>query len=197
LADAIAQRKLPAELLLRQLSALRRAQTPLWFGSFDALAGHCADYAAPIGLLTAHAFEPPRDEQSALIERLCTALRLIDRLVHVADARRRGKLYVPLADLDQFRVDERDLDAPVARQALRDLIRFQADRADAWLEASTPVVSTLRGWPRVFASAAIALGRAQLEALGEAHFDPCSYAPRPSRRRALQHWLKAAVSRPG
>jgi squalene synthase HpnC len=197
LAPIVATRGLPMEPLLRLIDAGRADQRTTRYATFDQLNQYCRLSANPLGELVLHLFGEPVPEQVALSDRICTALRLIEILLHVAEDRPRGRVYLPAEDLGRFGVQDAELDAHRAGPALRALIEFQAERAGAWLEAGAPLVSTLRGWARLWVTAHLAGGRAALASLAHASYDPLSAVPSADGWQVLAQWLTASVKRAG
>jgi squalene synthase HpnC len=189
--------KLPLDPLVRLIEANRVDQHVTRYGTFDQLVDYCKLSANPVGELVLHVFGQASTERVALSDRVCTALQLIEHLQDVAEDHRRGRVYLPKADLDRFGVTEDDLATRFAGQPLRDLIGFAAERARAWLEAGAPLVPTLRGWGRLAVSGYLAGGRAALAALAEAGYDPTAGPAKPRRRQVLAHWLAATVRSAG
>jgi squalene synthase HpnC len=197
LAPTIAARQLPMEPLIQLIEANRVDQSVTRYGTFEELTRYCASSANPVGELVLHVFGRPRPVQVALSDRICTALQIIEHLQDIREDRRRGRIYLPKADLDRFGVAEDDLDAPTASPALRNLIGFQAERARAWLETGAPLVSTLRGWARLSVSGYLAGGRAALVALARSGYDPLRARPKPTRWQVLAQWLVATIRSAG
>jgi squalene synthase HpnC len=196
LSPVVATCRLPMEPLLRLIEARRTDHHTTRYDTFGQLVEYCTLSANPVGELVLHVFGEPTVEQVALSDRLCTGLQLIERLQHTAQDHRRGRVYLPVEDLDRFGVAESDLDAPSAGPALRALAEFQSERAAAWLEGGVPLVSTLRGWGRLWAGACIASGRATLAALARAGYDPLA-APMAGGWQVLGQWLAGSVKSAG
>lgn len=197
LGPTVQDRGLPLDPLLRLIEANRVDQHVTRYGTFGQLVDYCTLSANPVGELVLHVFGQASPERVALSDRICTALQIVEHLQDVAEDHRRGRVYLPKADLDRFGVTEDDLGQPRAGQALRELIGFEAERATAWLESGAPLVSSLRGWARLAVSGYLAGGRAALDALAEAGYDPLAGPPKPGRRQVVARWLIAAVRNPG
>jgi phytoene/squalene synthetase len=82
----------------------------------------------------------------------------------VAEDYGHGRVYLPQEDLDRFGVVPADLADP-AREPVRRLVLFEAERAMALLAAGAPLVRRLSGWPRLAVSGYIAGGRAAVRSL--------------------------------
>ncbi|MEV4760520.1 squalene synthase HpnC [Micromonospora sp. NPDC049559] len=197
LAPTVAACRLPADPLLRLIAANERDQVKSRYADHRELVDYCHLSADPVGELVLHVFGAHSPERVALSDRICTALQIVEHLQDVAEDRRRGRIYLPADELAAHGVAERDLDAPRAGGALREVIRVQAERAAAALDAGAPLVGQLRGWARVAVAGYVAGGRAALTALARSGYDPLPGAPRPARRDVLGHWLKLMWVRAG
>lgn len=193
LAPTIAACRLPVDPLVRLVEANRIDQVVSRYPTFEQLVEYCRLSANPVGELVLHVFGAATPERLELSDRICTALQVVEHLQDVAEDFRRGRIYLPKADLDRFGVPASDLGGGTANRRLRDLIAFECVRAHAWLDAGAPLVSTLRGWARLAVSGYLAGGRAALRAIERAGYDPLPGAPKPGRRDVLVALLAATV----
>ncbi|SBT43156.1 squalene synthase HpnC [Micromonospora narathiwatensis] len=197
LAPTVAECRLPLGALVRLIEANRVDQRVTRYATFDELVGYCTLSANPVGELVLHVFGQVGPDRVALSDRVCTALQLVEHLQDVAEDHQRGRIYLPAEDMDRFDVTEADLARPTASRRLRDLIEFEAERARAWLDAGAPLVAALHGWARLAVSGYLAGGRATLDALAAAGYDPLPTTVRPRGRRVLHRWLAATVRSAG
>jgi len=197
LAPTVAACQLPIEPLLRLIAANERDQFVVRYASFEDLVAYCHLSADPVGELVLHIFDEASPRRVALSDRICTALQIIEHLQDVAEDRGRGRIYLPADDLARSGVTEADLDAPHASDGLRDVIRRQAERASAALDAGAPLVAELRGWARLAVSGYVAGGRATLRALARCDYDPLPGPPRATRTALAGELLRTVLGRSG
>ena len=86
---------------------------------------------------------------------------------------------------------KRDLRAPTASPAVRELISFEVARVRALLDLGAPLARTLAGRPRLAIAGFIAGGLAAADAIERRGFDVLSGAPRPRRRDLLRRLVAA------
>ncbi len=103
------------------------------YQTFDELRLYCHRAAGVVGLLAAAIFgyENPRTLEYA--EELGLALQLTNILRDIREDLLRGRLYLPLDELQRFGVDEAALQAVIdgePDEAIRALLAFQAERAE-------------------------------------------------------------------
>jgi squalene synthase HpnC len=197
LAPAVREAALPLPPLLRLIESNRIDQRRTSYQTFDELTDYCRFSANPVGELVLHLFGQADPHRVALSDRVCTALQLIEHLQDIGQDYRRGRVYLPAADLKRFGVTAADLSLPAATDCLRRLVRFQADRAHAWLEAGAPLAASLRRWPRLAVRGYLAGGRAALAALAGSGYDPLPGPPRPVWAGTLRQLLAASMRSAG
>ncbi|MER7003181.1 squalene synthase HpnC [Dactylosporangium sp. NPDC000555] len=193
LAPTVAACRLPAGPLLRLIEANRVDQIVTRYTTFEELVGYCSLSADPVGELVLHVFGQADPTRIALSDRICTALQIIEHLQDVAEDHRRGRVYLPGADLDRFGVRDSDLAAATASGALRALVRFEAGRARDRLDGGAPLIAALHGWARAAVAGYLAGGYATLRALQRSGYDPLPGPPRPRRRDIATSWLALMV----
>ncbi len=181
LASTVRALDLPAAPFRRLIEANRRDQVVDRYATLDALLDYCQLSAAPVGELVLHVFGSATPSHIALSDRVCSALQICEHLQDVAEDRGRGRVYLPLEDLDRFGCTIGDLSAPSPSPQLRAMLAFEVDRARSLLDAGAPLVRRLRGRAGLAVAGFVAGGRAALGAIERADYDVLSRRPRPSR----------------
>jgi len=151
------------------------------YATLDALLDYCRLSAAPVGELVLDVFGAATPDRIELSDQVCFALQICEHLQDVAEDRRRGRVYLPLEDLDRFGCTVDDLSASTASPQLRALLAFEVERARSLLDAGAPLIRRLRGRAALAVAGFVAGGRAALNAIEHADYDVLSLRPRPSR----------------
>ena len=191
MAVTVAECHVPAQPLRDLIQANRQDQRVTRYQTFAELAQYCELSANPIGQIVLYIFGAASDERIALSDSICTALQLAEHWQDVAEDLTNGRIYLPAEDLDQFNVTEADLAVPTAGLAVRDLMRFETDRAAGLLDQGAPLVGTLRGAARVAVAGYLAGGRAALAAIRGQRYDVLIATARPRKPRMLVELVKA------
>ena len=99
------------------------------YPTFDALSEYCRRVASTVGLVCLEIFgyRDPRSRSYAV--NLGMALQLTNIIRDVATDLRRGRVYLPLEDLQRFGVTDEDLRRGEVTPKVRDLLRFECERA--------------------------------------------------------------------
>ncbi|WP_404816457.1 squalene synthase HpnC [Streptomyces thermolineatus] len=171
---------------LALIEANRQDQRTTRYATWDDLLAYCDLSANPVGRLVLAITGTTSPERLRRSDEICTALQIAEHLQDVAEDLARGRIYLPAEDMERFGVTEADLARPTGSRAVRDLVRFEADRARALLDAGAPLVGSVRGRLRPLLAGFVAGGRAALAALEDADHDPLPGPPRASRARLVR-----------
>ncbi|WP_344948604.1 squalene synthase HpnC [Actinomadura miaoliensis] len=206
LAATVRDCRVPAEPLRRLIEANRQDQVVTRYETFDELVAYCALSADPVGRVVLHVFDAVTPDRLALSDRVCTALQIIEHCQDVGEDYRRGRIYLPEADLRRFGCAERDLTRSATPTRLRGVIALQAARARRLLDEGSALVGVpaaarltepggaaparLPGFARLAVAGYIAGGRAALAALQHRGYDVLADPPRPARTRLLIEWSR-------
>jgi squalene synthase HpnC len=193
LATTVRARDLSAQPFLDLIEANLVDQTVSVYPTYADLLSYCELSANPIGRMVLEVFDVSTPERIELSDRVCTALQIIEHCQDVAEDRRAGRIYLPLADLDEFGVKPSDLDAATANPQVRRLVAFEAERAVALLSAGAPLVGQLRGWARLAVSGYVSGGRAAFEALKRTNWDVMAHYAKIRRVDVLRALIPVAV----
>ncbi len=143
LASAVHDHALPIEPLRALLSAFEQDVTITRYANIDALSDYCRRSANPVGRLVLHLYGAASDANIACSDAICTALQLANFWQDIAVDWRKGRLYVPLDELERFGVREDDIDAGRADARWRALMGFETARTRGLLESGRPLVHAL------------------------------------------------------
>jgi phytoene synthase len=189
LAEAVARFPIPRACFedivegCRMDLAIRRYQT------FADLRVYCERVASAVGLASIEIFgyKDPGTRRYAV--ELGVALQLTNILRDVAADAARGRLYIPLEDLDRFRVEEPQLMTPAAEPSaqLRLLLAYQAERAREHYEAARRLLPPEDRRSMTSAEMMAAVYRELLDELARRGF-PVS-GPRVKLSRARKAWI--------
>jgi len=191
MAVTVTECEVPARPLLDLIQANRQDQQVTRYATFAELGRYCELSANPVGQIVLYIFGAATPERIELSDRICTALQLAEHWQDVAEDLARGRIYLPADDLARFGVTEADLAEPAAGPGVRDLMRFETDRARQLLDQGAPLVGTLRGAARLAVAGYLAGGRAALAAIRAQQYDVLSATARPRKPRMAVELAKA------
>jgi phytoene synthase len=104
------------------------------YADFPALQKYCYHVAGAVGLLSATIFGASDSRTLDYAHDLGIAFQLTNIIRDVGEDARRGRIYLPTDELQHFGVLEADILAARTSENFRNLMAFQAKRADAYYE---------------------------------------------------------------
>ena len=120
----------PHQYLFDLISGVEMDLTKSRYETFDELKDYCYHVASVVGLISIEIFGYDGSEEArGYASDLGIALQLTNILRDIAEDAERGRIYLPLDELEWFGYSEDDLLAGRATPEFRRLIAFEADRA--------------------------------------------------------------------
>ena len=185
---------LPPEPFLKLIEANRMDQRNRRYPTYQDLLHYCDHSANPVGHLFLYLFGYRDVERQRLADATCTALQLTNFWQDVARDYEKGRIYLPLEDLDCFGYAESDLAQGAFTPAFRELLRFEAERAMELFREGAALVPTLDGVARLDVALFTRGGVAVLEAIGKQGYDVLKSRPRLSRAQKASLFLSTWLS---
>ncbi len=143
--------------------------------------------AAVIGLQMLPILEPLAPEAGALARALGEAFQMSNFVRDVGEDLARGRIYLPLEDLEVFGVSEPALQRGVVTGPIRELLRFEIERTRRLYAFAEPGIDMLHPTSRDCVRTAFALYGQILTAVEEAHYQVLTHrvSVPPSRRLSV------------
>jgi squalene synthase HpnC len=129
LVDTMRRFGMPARYLHDLISGAEMDLTIRTYPTFDRLREYCYRVAGTVGLTCTHVFGFSDPRALDLAEKLGLAFQLTNILRDVREDYALGRVYLPEEDLIRYNVPAQDLGRSEATLGLRELLRFEADRA--------------------------------------------------------------------
>jgi len=139
LADTVRKFEIPKQTFVDLLTAFRQDQTVTRYPTFSDLLGYCHYSANPVGHLVLYVCGYRDAERQALSDFTCTALQLANFWQDVTSDYARGRIYLPVEDMERFGVSENDIAAQRNTSAFCDLLQFEVQRARDWFQKGLPL----------------------------------------------------------
>jgi phytoene synthase len=121
--------RMPARYLHDLISGAEMDLTLRAYPTFDRLREYCYRVAGTVGLTCTHVFGFRDPRALDLAEKLGLAFQLTNIIRDVHDDYALGRVYLPEEDLARYGVSSQDFGKKEATLGVRELLRFEADRA--------------------------------------------------------------------
>src|SRR5882724_11342457 len=129
LVDTMRRYNMPARYLHDLISGAEMDLTVRTYPTFDRLREYCYRVAGTVGLTCTHVFGFIDPRALDLAEKLGLAFQLTNIIRDVGDDYALGRVYLPEEDLERYNVSPQDFGNNEATLGVRELLRFEADRA--------------------------------------------------------------------
>ena len=134
LQDVLRRFKLPQEQLLEIIDGMAMDLSQTRYLDFKGLQLYCYRVASVVGLLSAEIFGHEHRQTLKYAHDLGLALQLTNIIRDVGEDARRGRIYLPIEDLQRFGVLAKDILEARYSDAFRELMVFQGERAEQFYE---------------------------------------------------------------
>jgi squalene synthase HpnC len=129
LVDTMRRYNMPARYLHDLISGAEMDLTVKSYPTFDRLREYCYRVAGTVGLTCTHVFGYRDPRALDLAEKLGLAFQLTNIIRDVHEDAALGRIYIPDEDLARYGVSPEDFSRNEATLGVRELLRFEADRA--------------------------------------------------------------------
>ena len=134
LKDVIKGFRLPQEQLLEIIDGMAMDLSQTRYLDFKGLQLYCYRVASVVGLLAAEIFGYQDRQTLKYAHDLGLAFQLTNITRDVGEDARRGRIYLPIEDLQRFNVPAKDLLEARYSEQFRALMAFQAERAEKFYD---------------------------------------------------------------
>jgi squalene synthase HpnC len=145
LADTVREFDLPIEPFEDLISAFVQDQTAPRYATYDQLLDYCSRSANPVGRLFLCLLGYTDETRRALADCTCTALQLANFWQDIGADYERGRIYIPLEDMDRLGYSEAELRNHVVNAGFAALMRFEVARTRELFERGAALAGMIDG----------------------------------------------------
>jgi squalene synthase HpnC len=185
--------QIPITPFLKLIQANRLDQQYRRWPTYQDLLFYCDHSANPVGHLFLYLFGYRDEERQRLADATCTALQLTNFWQDVGRDWGKGRVYIPLEDMERFGYSVDDLARGVVNDAFRRLMAFEVERTRALFRKGLALVEKVEGIVRVDILLFSLGGMAVLDAIERQGYDTLTRRPVLSRARKAWLLLKALL----
>jgi squalene synthase HpnC len=143
LAETVRAFDIPRQPFADLLTAFRQDQKVTRYATFENVIGYCRYSANPVGHLVLYLCGYRDSGRQELSNFTCSALQLANFWQDVSVDYAKGRIYLPLEDLERFGVSEGDIGHQRNSPAFRQMLRFEVARAREWFAKGLPLASSV------------------------------------------------------
>ena len=180
---------LPIEPFRKIIQANRMDQKVHRYRTYGELLRYCDHSANPVGRLYLMLFGYRDEGLFALSDATCSALQLTNFWQDISRDLEKGRIYIPLEDMEMFGYSEEDLLRGMVDQRFRRLMELEVGRARELFRKGYPLYQYLKGFLRVEARLFSEGGLAVLRKIERLNYDTLHYRPTLSRAEKFSIFL--------
>src|SRR2546422_10846695 len=195
LAETVRKFDIPMQPFADLLKAFRQDQTITRYPTFNDLLGYCRYSANPVGHLVLYLCGYRDAERQALSDFTCTALQLANFCQDVSVDYAKGRIYLPLEDMQHYKVSERDIAATQNTASFCEMMRFEVERAREWFRRGLPLVKKVDRELAIDIELFSRGGQEILNAIERQGFAVLGRRPSISKARKLALVMRAALGK--
>lgn len=141
--DTVKRYNIPHRFFHEMIDGITSDLEPREIQTFDELYQYCYQVASVVGLTVIHIFGFHSQRALLLAEKCGIAFQLTNIMRDVREDAGLGRVYLPSEDLRKFQVPVEQLRAGKEDNAFRQLMRFEAERAQAFYDESEPLTAMI------------------------------------------------------
>ena len=185
LRHAIAAYSIPVELFEEVVDGVEMDLVKVRYDTFEDLRQYCFGVASAVGLISIEVFGYEDEAAKEYAIDLGIAMQLTNIMRDLREDAERGRIYLPLEEIDAFGYSQQQLMDGVVNEQFRELMAFQADRARRYFASGSRLMPLLG--PRARACPGVLAGvyGALLDSMESAGYDVFQKRIGLSTRRKL------------
>ena len=195
LAETVRKFDIPKHEFSDLLIAFRQDQIITRFPTFNEVLSYCRYSANPVGHLVLYLCGYRDPERQQLSDFTCTALQLANFWQDVTVDYAKGRIYLPLEDLQKYSVSEEDIPQDRNTPAFCEMMKFEVQRAREWFDRGLPLIQQVDKALAVDLELFSRGGREILNAIERQDFAVLGRRPVISKSRKLALVARAALGK--
>ncbi len=197
LEPVVQARRLEQSIFDRLLIAFRQDQEVGRYQTWRDVRGYTVGSADPVGRLVLRFYGYRDPELDRMSDAICTGLQLVNFMQDVReDYLERDRIYLPLEDLERFSVTEEMFAEQPTPQPLRELLAFEAIRAERYFQRGRPLLYRVRASLKTQLILFHGGGRTALYAMRKAGYSVSSGHVEVSKLQKVALLMRALTHRP-
>lgn len=192
-ADAIQRYGIPSRYFQDLISGAEMDLLEARYATFAALQEYCYRVAGTVGLTCVHVFGFQDPHVPELAERLGTAFQLTNILRDIRPDLALGRVYIPAEDLSRFGCGVAELERGAVTPPVRELLRFEAERAWRFYREGAQLIGTVDADSRAALWALTRIYSSLLARIEERDFDVFSAHVRLNAAEKARILLRARL----
>lgn len=156
------------------------------YQTFEEVLKYCEYSANPVGRLILELFDIRNPGAKKYSDKICTALQLTNFYQDLSIDLIKNRLYIPIQEMRDFGVNEKDFLDNRMNENIKSLIKFQTERAQSLFDEGKNLLTYLKGTLKYEISWTILGGECILRKIKEINYNVLDFRPTISKVDALK-----------
>jgi squalene synthase HpnC len=193
LAETIKKRNLTAGYFTNLLSAFRQDVTKKRYYDFNEVIDYCTRSANPIGRLLLELFNIREEKAFYFSDKICTALQLTNFYQDTYRDYKKGRIYYPVNEMEQFKLSENLFEKRKINDNLRQLVKYNVDRAQSFFDEGENLFAYLKGRLKLEIKWTVKGGEAILDKIRKNNYNVLNFRPKLEKSDFVRILIKSVV----
>ncbi|MDP2301213.1 MAG: squalene synthase HpnC [Ignavibacteria bacterium] len=180
--STISTHRLDIKLFLDLISAFIQDIKVTRYQTHEEVLEYCSRSANPVGRLLLQLFNVREEEANIYSDNICTALQLTNFYQDITIDYQKGRIYIPIGELDKFNVTESDIQNSVININFQKLLKFQIERVQEYFDIGYKLIPYLSGLFKYEILLTIKGGETILEKIKKNNYDVFNKRPVISKK---------------
>jgi squalene synthase HpnC len=180
--STISTHRLDIKLFLDLISAFIQDIKVTRYQTHEEVLEYCSRSANPVGRLLLQLFNVREEEANIYSDNICTALQLTNFYQDITIDYQKGRIYIPIGELDKFSVTESDIQNSVININFQKLLKFQIERVQEYFDIGYKLIPYLSGLFKYEILLTIKGGETILEKIKKNNYDVFNKRPVISKK---------------
>jgi squalene synthase HpnC len=185
---------IPADPFHNLLKAFRQDQLITSYPTYQDLLRYCLNSANPVGHLVLYLSGYRDAERQKLSDYTCTALQLTNFWQDVAIDLQKGRIYLPLEDMERYGYTREELEKHVVNSPFKELMKFEIQRTRELFEKGLPLCDMLNGSVKKDIELFSRGGMEMLNQIEKVEYDIFDRRPSLSKGKKIQLMLRRIIN---
>ncbi len=175
------------------LSAFSQDVVKKRYCDFQEILDYCSRSANPVGRLILEIFNYRSEELMLYSDKICTSLQLINFIQDTQIDIRKDRLYYPINELKEFAVQEEEFLSLGFNSLIKNLIKFNVNRAADLMNQGKPLIKYLKGRLAIEIKWTVLGGLEILKKIEKADYNVMAIRPKISKFDYSKIFLKSLL----
>lgn len=194
LAATIKKRNLSVQHFIDLISAFRQDVTKKRYYDFPELLDYCRRSANPVGRLILELFNIRDEKAFSYSDKICTALQLTNFYQDTMRDYKKGRIYYPQNEINQFELSEILFEKRKINDNLRRLVKYNVDRAQSFFVEGKKLFPYLKGRLKLEIKWTVSGGEYILKKIRMNNYNVINHRPELTKKDFVLILFKSIIS---